>query len=60
MSSPMVSVRHVVAAPMSCGWYWRVMFSAPSEKFLLPPKIALSSWKFDDAMSIGSRKWLMR
>jgi hypothetical protein len=23
MSSPMVSARQVVAAPMSCGWYWR-------------------------------------
>ena len=48
MSSPMVSARQVVAAPMSCGWYWRVTFSAPCVKFLLPPK--MDSQKIGEAM----------
>ena len=45
---------------MSSGAYCRSIFSKPRFKFAPPPKITDSSEKFEQAMSIGSLKWLIR
>ena len=60
MSSPIVSLRQVVARPTRLGSYWRMTLVRPALRFASPPKTVLDSEKFDAAMSIGSRKWLMR
>ncbi len=59
-SSPMVSLRHVVAMPMSSGWYCLIMFPTASFKLAPPPNTAVSSVKFEHAISTGSLKWLIR
>ncbi len=58
-SSPMVSARQVVAMPIRLGAYCRTTFSRPVRRFSRPPKMAVSSLKFEEAMSSGSRKWLI-
>jgi hypothetical protein len=59
-SSPMVSDRQVVATPMRAGWYWLATLSRARTRLSLPPNTAAISSKLLEAMSTGSRKWLMR
>ena len=57
--SPIVSARQVVATPITPGWYWRVTLARPARRLSRPPKMVAFSEKFDEAMSIGSLKWLI-
>ena len=45
--------------PISRGWYWRMMFSTATRRLSRPPKMAVASLKFEEAMSSGSLKWLI-
>ncbi len=54
-SSPMVSVRQVVATPMTRGSYLRMTLSRPFLRFGPPPYTAFFSPKAEEAMSTGSR-----
>ena len=51
--------KHVPAMPINLGEYWRMTLANPSRRFATPPKMAVASLKFDDAMSNGSLKWLI-
>jgi hypothetical protein len=55
----MVSARQVEVTPMAAGLYERVILSRAVKRFSRPPKIAVDSVKFDEAISMGSRKWLI-
>ena len=45
--------------PITLGSYWRMTFSRPCRRFSRPPKTVVASEKFEQAMSIGSLKWLI-
>jgi hypothetical protein len=55
----MVSVRQVVATPMTAGAYFRMTLSRPFLRLGPPPNTACFSPRAEEAMSMGSRKWLM-
>ena len=55
----MVSVRKVVATPTTAGPYLRITFRMPFFRFGPPPYTACFSPSEDEAMSMGSRKWLI-
>ena len=58
-SSPMVSLRHVVAIPIISGLYCFRILSRARFRLTPPPNMAVSSEKFVEAISTGSLKWLI-
>jgi len=49
-----------VAIPTSDGAYWRMTLARPWRKMAPPPWMAAVSLKFEEAISIGSRKCPIR
>lgn len=58
--SPMVSVRQVVAMPTALAWYLLMTLTRPCFRLGPPPNTASPSPRALEAMSTGSRKWLIR
>ena len=55
----MVSVRQVVATPTTVAPYLDMTFKHALLRFGPPPNTACFSPSAEEAMSMGSRKWLM-